>query len=48
VPPILHDDSEPLTFGDGVRYRLVAETDDHDEAARVADLLRQRIEAGQL
>jgi hypothetical protein len=45
---ILHDDSEPLTGGDGVRYRLVAETDDHGEAARVADLLRQRIEAGQL
>lgn len=43
---ILQDDPEPLTGGDGVRYRLVAETDDYGEAVRVADLLRRRIKSG--
>ena len=45
---ILHDDSEPLPGGEGVRYRLVAQTDDQDEAVAVADLLRRRINAGEL
>jgi hypothetical protein len=47
-PLILHNDSEPLTGGDEGRYRFVAETDDHAEAVAVADLLRRRINAGEL
>lgn len=31
-PVILREDSKPLTGGEGVRWRLVAETDDHAEA----------------
>lgn len=45
---ILHDDSEPLPGGNAVRYRLVAETDDQSEAVAVADLLRRRINGGEL
>lgn len=41
-PLILRDDSEPLTGGDGVRYRFIAETDGPDEAARIADQLQRR------
>ena len=33
---ILHDDSESLLAGEGVRYRFIAETGDHGEAVRVA------------
>ena len=46
-PLILRDDDEALLGGDGVRFRLVAETDDHGEAVRVAELLRHQI-AGDL
>ena len=45
---ILRDDAEPLPRGDGVRYRLVAQTDDHGEAIRVAELLKRRCDAGEL
>ena len=44
---IVREGSEPLLGGDRVRYRLVAETDDHGEAVAVADLLRRRIDAGE-
>jgi hypothetical protein len=47
-PLILRDDSEPLTGGDGVRHRFVAETNDHVEAVQVADLLQRRINAGEM
>jgi hypothetical protein len=45
---ILRDDAEPLPGGDGVRYRLVAQTDDHGEAIRVAQLLKRHRDAGEL
>lgn len=38
-PLILPEDSEPLPGGDAVRYRLVLETGDEDEALRVAEQL---------
>jgi len=47
-PLILHDDDEALLGGDGVRFRLVAETDDHGEAVRVAEQLRRQIAAGEV
>jgi hypothetical protein len=47
-PVILRDDSEPLTGGEGVRYRFVAETDDQVEAVQVADLLQRRMTAGEV
>jgi len=47
-PLILRDDDETLLGGDGVRFRLVAETDDHGEAERVAEQLRRQIAAGEL
>lgn len=37
-PEILRDDSEPPSGKEGVRYRLVAETEDEDETVRVAGL----------
>jgi hypothetical protein len=43
---IPREDDEPL-MGDGVRYRLVAQTDDHGEAVAVADLLHRRIAVGE-
>jgi len=46
-PLIVRDDDEALISGDGVRFRLVAETDDHGEAVRVAELLRRQIAAGE-
>jgi len=46
-PRILHGDSQPLAGGDGVRYRLVAQTDGPGEALRVADQLWRRINPGQ-
>jgi hypothetical protein len=45
---IVSDDSEPLANEDGVRYRLVAVAADREEAARIAEVLRRRIEAGEL
>jgi hypothetical protein len=47
-PLILRDDDEALISGDGVRFRLAAETDDHGEAVRVAETLRRQIAAGEL
>jgi hypothetical protein len=47
-PLIRGEDSEPLIAGDGVRFRFVAETEDHGEAVRVAKTLRRRIAAGEL
>lgn len=46
-PVILHDDSEPLTGGEGVRWRLVAETDDHGEGIRVIEAVARPCEAGE-
>jgi hypothetical protein len=37
------EDSAPLEGEAGVRYRLVAETEDHGEAVLVADLEQQRV-----
>jgi hypothetical protein len=45
---ILRDESEPLPGGDGVRYRLITETEDHAEAHRVAVDLRRRIWTGEI
>jgi hypothetical protein len=45
---ILRDDSEPLSGGDGVRYRFIAETDDRGEAIRVADSLERQCAAGEI
>jgi hypothetical protein len=42
LPVILHDDDGPLPPEEGVRWRFVAQTDDHDEAVRIAELLRNR------
>lgn len=42
---IHREDSAPLEGEDGVRYRLVAETDDHGDAVRITDLM-QGIETG--
>lgn len=42
TPTILHDDSPPLVGSPGVRFRLVAETDDHGEAIAVAQLLKKK------
>jgi hypothetical protein len=47
-PVILREDSEPWTGGEGVRWKLIAETDDHGEAIRVAELLQRRCDAGEL
>ena len=43
---IRRNDSRP-TAGDQ-EVRVVAETDDHEDAILVADLLRRRINAGEL
>lgn len=42
---ILRED-EPLSGGDGVRYRLVCETDDAHQAEQAAALIRERLAAG--
>jgi hypothetical protein len=47
-PLILSDDSAPLTRMEGVRYRLVAQTDDHGDAVRVTELLQRRCQSGEL
>lgn len=44
---ILHD-NERLPVLDGVRYRLVAKTDDPAEALAIMDLLQKQIDAGKL
>jgi hypothetical protein len=42
TPVILAEDSGPLQRLDGVRYRLIATTNDRAEATRVAESLKQR------
>ena len=44
---ILHD-NERLPVLDGVRYGLVAKTDDPAEALAIMDLLQKQIDAGKL
>ena len=44
---ILHD-KERLPVLDGVRYQLVARTEDPGEALAVMDLLQKQIDAGEL
>jgi len=46
-PVVVREDDE-LFSSDGARWRLVAQTDDLAEAARVVELLRQRRDAGEL
>ena len=41
-------DHEVLQGGDGVRFRLVCQTDDAQEAERAASLVRERILTGDL
>ena len=45
-PVILSEDSEPLSGEEGVRYRFVAQTDDHGEGIRVGELLGRWCDAG--
>jgi hypothetical protein len=47
-PLVLRDDDDPPPGGKGVRFRFVAETDDHGEALRMAERLRHEITDGQL
>jgi hypothetical protein len=47
-PLVLRDDDDPPPGGKGVRFRFVAETDDHGEALRMAERLRHEIADGQL
>jgi hypothetical protein len=42
-PVIVREDAPPLEGEKGVRYRYVAQTDDHGEAVRVAELLSRRL-----
>jgi hypothetical protein len=44
-PVIVHDDDQ-LLCSEGARWRFVAETDDHREAIRVAELLQRRCDSG--
>jgi hypothetical protein len=46
TPVVLDEDCLPVVGEDGVRFRLVAETDDELEAFRVAHLIRERCRAG--
>jgi hypothetical protein len=39
---ISREDSEPLESEEGVRYRLLGETDDYGEAVRLADQANAR------
>ena len=39
-------EDQPLPGGDGVRYRLVCETDDADQAEQAAAPLRERLAQG--
>jgi hypothetical protein len=41
-----NDETDTLPI-EGVSYRVVAESDDPDEAAAVVDLLRRRVDAGE-
>jgi hypothetical protein len=45
---IIRQDSEPLPGGDGVRYRLITETDDRAYALRVAYELERKCRAGDI
>jgi len=47
-PVLLQEDYEPLGGEEGVRWRLVAQTDECDEAIRIVEDLRRRREAGEL
>ena len=42
-PLIFREDSPPLGSEKGVRYRYVAQSDDHGEALRVVELLQRRL-----
>jgi len=42
-PLILREDSPPLGKEEGVLYRYVAQTEDHGEAVRVAEVLKVRL-----
>jgi hypothetical protein len=41
-PVLLTDDSDPLLGEDDVRYRLVAEEIDFEEAARLARIIHEK------
>ena len=43
-PVIVPEDSPPLQADKAVRYRFVAQTDDHGEAVQVLELLHRRLE----
>lgn len=45
---IVRQDSEPLPGGEGVRYRLVTETDDRAHALRVAYELERKCRTGDI
>jgi hypothetical protein len=47
-PVLLREDAELLTSDKGVRWRFVAETDDHVEAVRLVEMLQQRCQAGEV
>jgi len=47
-PVLLQEDYEPLGGEEGVRWRLVAQTDERGEAIRIVEELRRRREAGEL
>ena len=42
-PLIVPEDSPPFGSENGVRYRWVAQTDDHRVAVRVVELLQRRL-----
>jgi len=42
-PMILREDSPPIGSQKGVRYRYVAQTEDHGEAVRVVEMLTRRL-----
>jgi hypothetical protein len=46
--PVLLREDEPLTGGDGVRYRFIAETETLAEANEIQQQLYRRIEAREL
>jgi hypothetical protein len=39
---IVRKDAEPLSGAEGARWRFVAQSDDHSEAVRMAELLQLR------
>jgi hypothetical protein len=42
-PVIVPEDAPPLGSEKGVRYRFVAQTNDHGEAVRVVEVLQRRL-----